>query len=114
VVNELDVAELNGQLDGDKAPLLLDIRSEAEVMHGVLPQARFLPMHLIPLRLQDLPKDRPVVLYCRTGARSYHACMFMMQHGFRNVWNLRGGIMDWARNGLPILPPTPNLRFDGG
>jgi len=46
-----------------------------------------------------------VVLYCRSGARSFHACAFLMQQGFRNVVNLRGGIIDWARQGYEILPP---------
>jgi rhodanese-related sulfurtransferase len=59
-------------------------------------------MHLIPLRLGDLPRDRDVVLYCRSGARSYHACAFLAQQGFDNVINLRGGIVAWARDGFQI------------
>ena len=62
-------------------------------------------MHLIPLRMQDFPKDRDVILYCRSGARSYHACAYLMQQGVRNVINLRGGIVDWARRGYDITRP---------
>jgi rhodanese-related sulfurtransferase len=46
-----------------------------------------------------------VVLYCRSGARSYHACNFLGQQGVDNVINLRGGIIAWARQGFEIAAP---------
>lgn len=81
---------------------LVDIRSPAEFAQGVIPQAQLLPMHLVPLRLQELPRDRTLVIYCRSGARSYHVCQFLLQQGFDKVVNLRGGILGWARQGLRI------------
>jgi rhodanese-related sulfurtransferase len=105
-VKEIDVSELKNRLDAGEDLVLLDIRSAAEVQQGVLPNSEHLPMHLIPLKMQDLPKDRDVVLYCRSGARSYHACAFLEQQGVRNVYNLRGGIIDWARHGYEIAPPS--------
>ncbi|MET0012965.1 MAG: rhodanese-like domain-containing protein [Sedimenticola sp.] len=103
MVNEIDSSELGNRLTGEDKPVLLDIRSEAEVMHGMLPDSEHLPMHLIPTKMNDFPKDKDIVLYCRSGARSYHACMYLMQQGFNNVINLRGGIIDWARNGQEII-----------
>lgn len=85
--------------------MLIDIRTPAEVAQGIIPGARFLPMHLIPLRLTEIPKDRDVVLYCRSGARSYQACSYLMQQGYERVINLRGGIIAWARHELPIVLP---------
>ena len=102
VINEIDAAELKRLLDSDKEIELLDIRSDAEIQQGALPAAKHLPMHLIPLKIQDLPKDRDVVLYCRSGARSYHACAYLMQQGVSNVINLRGGIVAWAQSGFEI------------
>ena len=102
IIEEIDSAELKARLDAGDAMELLDIRSDAEVAQGVLPRAEHLAMHLIPLKMQDFPKDRPVVLYCRSGARSYHACAYLMQQGIGNVVNLRGGILDWARRGYEI------------
>ena len=104
-VNEITAEQLRARLDQGEDFELLDIRSEPEVQQGILPGSKHLPMHLIPLKLQDLPKDRDVVLYCRSGARSFHACAFLMQHGVRNVINLRGGILDWARSGYEIASP---------
>lgn len=102
MIQEIDAAELKARMDAGESLELLDIRSDAEVAQGVLPAAEHLPMHLIPLRMHDFPKDRDVVLYCRSGARSYHACAYLMQQGIRNVINLRGGIIDWARHGYDI------------
>ncbi len=104
-VKEIDVSELKRRLEAGDDLVLLDIRSEAEVRQGVLPGSEHLPMHLIPLKMQDLPRDKDVVLYCRSGARSYHACAFLEQQGVHNVYNLRGGIIDWARHGYEIAPP---------
>jgi rhodanese-related sulfurtransferase len=104
-VQEISSEELKARLDEGDPLELLDIRSEAEVVQGVLPGSRHVPMHLIPLKFHDLPKDRDVILYCRSGARSFHACAFLMQQGVRNVINLRGGIIDWARQGYEIKPP---------
>jgi rhodanese-related sulfurtransferase len=103
VVTEIDSTELKSRLSSDEGPYLLDIRSEAEVVHGMLPDSTHLPMHLIPLRMNDFPKDKEIVLYCRSGARSYHACMYLMQQGMQNVINLKGGIIDWARQGYQIV-----------
>jgi rhodanese-related sulfurtransferase len=105
VVKEVDAQELKTRLDAGEDVALIDIRSEAEVAQGVLPDSEHLAMHLIPLRMHDLPKDKDVVLYCRSGARSYHACNFLGQQGIGNVINLRGGIIAWARQGYEIAAP---------
>ncbi len=99
---EIDCTQLESLISTDKKLFLLDIRSDAEVMGGMLPNSRHLPMHLIPVKLDEFPEDRNVVLYCRTGARSYHACSYLIQQGFDNVINLKGGIVDWARCGFDI------------
>ncbi len=105
-VKEIDVSELKKRLDAGEDVVLLDIRSDAEVRQGILPGSEHLPMHLIPLKLQDLPRDKDVILYCRSGARSYHACAFLAQQGVDNAFNLRGGIIDWARHGYEIAMPA--------
>ncbi len=103
MVNEIDSVELESRLATSKELYLLDIRSEAEVVRGMLPNSEHLPMHMLPMKMNEFPHDKEIVLYCRSGARSYHACMYLMQQGFRNVINLKGGIIDWARNGFEIV-----------
>ncbi|OQX31102.1 MAG: sulfurtransferase [Candidatus Sedimenticola endophacoides] len=103
MVKEIDSVALENKLADTEGLYLLDIRTQAEVMRGVLPRAEHLPMHLIPAKMSEFPRDRDIVLYCHTGARSYHACIYLMQQGFQNVINLRGGILDWARSGFSVV-----------
>ena len=102
MVNEIDSEALKTRIGNGDGPLLVDIRTAAEVAQGAIPDAIHIPMHLLPLRAAELPRDTDVVLYCRSGARSYHACQFLGQQGFSNVINLRGGIIAWARHGYDI------------
>lgn len=104
MVNEIDSAALRSRMVAGDDVHLVDIRTPGEIVGGVIPDAGYLPMHLIPLRMDDLPKDKDVILYCRSGVRSYHACSYLMQQGFDNVVNLRGGIVGWARGGFEIAP----------
>nr|WP_209262360.1 rhodanese-like domain-containing protein [Thiorhodococcus minor] len=97
---------MSDRLKDGEGVLLVDIRTPAEMGQGMIPDALQLPMHLIPMRMSELPKDRDVVLYCRSGARSYQACAYMMQQGYDRVLNLRGGIIAWARHGFPIETPS--------
>jgi rhodanese-related sulfurtransferase len=105
LVKEIESPELHARLEANDEIMLIDIRSDAEVAQGIIPGSAHLAMHLIPLRLQDLPKDKDIVLYCRSGARSYHACNFLAQQGIHNALNLRGGIISWARSGYAIGGP---------
>lgn len=99
MVQEIDSDALKSRLEQPEALFLVDIRTPEEVAQGMLPHARHLPMHALPLRQSELPRDKLLVIYCRSGARSYHACQFLMNQGFDNVMNLRGGIIDWVRQG---------------
>ncbi|TVQ84450.1 MAG: rhodanese-like domain-containing protein [Chromatiaceae bacterium] len=103
MVREIDSETLRARLgDSELGPLLVDIRTPEEVAQGAIPLATHIPMHLLPLRLHELPRDREVVLYCRSGARSYHACQYLAQQGLDNMINLRGGIIAWVRHGFEI------------
>jgi rhodanese-related sulfurtransferase len=104
-IREIASTELKSRIDAGEAIEILDIRSEAELAQGILPRSQHLPMHLIPLKISDLPKDRDVILYCRSGARSFQACAYLAQQGVTNVINLRGGIIDWANKGFEIGLP---------
>lgn len=102
MVNEIDSESLHQRLAAGDDLLLVDIRTPAEVAGGAIPGARMLPMHLLPLQLNALPKDQDLVLYCRSGARSYQSSAFLLQQGWPRVLNLRGGIIAWARHGYEI------------
>lgn len=102
MVNEIDSDTLQSRLVGLEDLILVDIRTPSEVAQGVIPSATHIPMHLLPLQAAELPRDKDLILYCRSGARSYHACRFLVGEGFDNALNLRGGIIAWARHGYEI------------
>jgi rhodanese-related sulfurtransferase len=81
---------------------LLDVRTDAEVARGKIPQADPLPLHLLPMRLGGMDKGATTVFYCHMGGRSAQAAAFAAANGFTDVYNLQGGITAWAQAGLPI------------
>ncbi|MCW8888076.1 MAG: rhodanese-like domain-containing protein [Gammaproteobacteria bacterium] len=100
-INEIDVHELHNMISSDDV-LLVDVRSHAEINQGAIPGASHLPLHLLPLQLDQLPRDKKIVFYCRTGARSAQACLYAANQGSDNVINLRGGIVAWVREGREV------------
>lgn len=97
----ITVAELETMLQ-QGGMRLVDVRTDAEVARGKIPQGDSLPLHLIPLRLHELDKARTTVFYCQMGGRSAQAAAFAAANGFADVYNLQGGITAWAHAGLPI------------
>lgn len=80
--------------------LLVDIRERNEWDESRIAGAEFKPMSTINDWWTDLPRDRTVVLYCRSGNRSAHAVHALVgQGGMDNVLNLTGGILAWAASG---------------
>jgi rhodanese-related sulfurtransferase len=102
-IKEVDADFVHGA--GKEGIHLIDVRTDAEVSAGVIDGAIHIPLHLLPLKSAEIPEDKPVVIYCRTGARSAQACAFMAAKGYQNMHNLSGGIMAWARSGKPIAQP---------
>lgn len=106
-IQETDAVQLSEWLNADQDLLLIDVRTPAEMAQGMLPGAAAVPMHLVPLRLDEWRNAGKLVVYCRTGARSAQVCAFLQQHGIDHAVNLRGGIVDWHRRGLPVEVPPP-------
>ena len=102
-IKEIDVNELKLQLeDLPDNVKLIDVRTPAEVARGKITGSENLPLHVIPLKVDDFDKDDTIIFYCQTGARSAQACAFMASKGLDNVYNLRGGIVTWVQMGFPI------------
>ncbi len=102
---DLEASDLDRLLKDELAAVtVVDVRTPAEVARGGIPGARSIPLHLLPLNASALDKARPVVFYCQSGGRSSQACAYLQQQGYDKLYNLRGGIMAWVRNGLPLAP----------
>ncbi len=102
-IKEITVSDLHRMLNKECNFDLVDIRTPAEIERGVLPNARILAMHLVPLNLNYFSESsRQVVIYCRTGSRSAQVCRFLNQQGINNVISLRGGVVKWVSSGHPM------------
>jgi rhodanese-related sulfurtransferase len=88
-------------MDGHDAHTLLDVRTPEEFAAGSIPGAQNIALQELGRKLDGVPEDKPVVLYCRSGSRSAMAAQMMLQAGYSDVYDL-GGIIDWAAHGLPI------------
>lgn len=109
-INEIDSQTLADLLAKNPEGIrLVDVRSPGEMAQGMIAGGEPMPLHLVPLRADEIMRsDKPVVLYCRSGSRSAQACMFLIGRGgnAERIINLRGGIMDWVRQGNQLVAPT--------
>lgn len=99
----IDVAELPAMME-QGGVRLVDVRTDAEVARGKIPQGESLPLHLLPMRLSEMDKNSTTVFYCQMGGRSAQAAAYAVANGFVDVYNLQGGIAAWMQAGLPIEP----------
>lgn len=81
---------------------VIDVRQMAEIAQGTVPKAEALPLHTLPIKVNELDKSEKLVMVCRSGACSAQACLFLQQQGFANVFNLRGGMLAWVNKGFPV------------
>ncbi len=86
----------------DAGALLVDVREDFEYRDGHAPGARLIPLGKLSQQLPKLPKDREVLFICRSGNRSGVATDLARRAGFTKAYNVRGGMIAWARAGLPI------------
>ncbi len=98
----ITVDELSGWLT-HCAVQLVDVRTDAEIARGRIKGAICLPLHLLPLRLNELDSKITTVFYCQMGGRSAQAAAFAAAQGHAQVFNLQGGITAWAHAGGEIV-----------
>lgn len=100
---EISALEMKAWMDQGKEFQLIDVREsyETEIVSigGV-----HIPMGEIPGRLEEIRRDVPLVIHCRSGARSAAICSFLSSSGFEDVYNLKGGILAYAHEVDPSLP----------
>ena len=81
---------------------LLDVRDDEEWAAGHAPAAHHLPMMEIPVRLDEVPRERDVVVVCRVGARSAQVVAYLRSNGWDRAVNLAGGMCAWQAAGRPL------------
>ena len=97
-MNDLEITplEVKQRLERGEKLLVVDVREPWEHAHCRIENALHIPMGSIPANLQKLDGDEEVICYCHHGMRSRAAAEHFLKEGFRNVWNLEGGIDAWS------------------
>jgi NADPH-dependent 2,4-dienoyl-CoA reductase/sulfur reductase-like enzyme/rhodanese-related sulfurtransferase len=87
--------ELQQKIENDEPIQLLDVRTPEEYQDEHIPQARLIPIDQIRDHLPELDSNKETIVYCRVGLRGYLASRILLQHGFKRVYNLTGGMLSF-------------------
>ena len=94
----LDQSSWENQLHSEENAIILDVRTSEEFEISRIPNSKnidfYNPQNFMQ-EIEKLDKDNSYYVYCRTGVRSANSCQLMSELGFKNVYNLVGGIVDW-------------------
>ncbi|GAA3610419.1 rhodanese-like domain-containing protein [Flavivirga amylovorans] len=98
-MEDLTQEEWASQLADDNNAIVLDVRTDAEVADGIIPNAIHVDIYKgqeFISEIEGLDKSKNYYVYCRSGNRSGQACNIMEELGFENAYNLEGGILEWT------------------
>jgi rhodanese-related sulfurtransferase len=98
-VREIDI---NGLESRPPDAVVLDVREPAEYAHGHVPGVISLPQADLASRLDEVPRDRPMITLCERGVRSFRAAQFLIQMGIERVASVKGGTAAWRAAGKPL------------
>ncbi len=86
---------LKALIDDGKTPFLLDVRSPGEFEEARIPGSNLIPLPMLRGRLEEVPRDCTVVVFCKSSLRAYEACLILKHSGYNDAWLLDGGIAAW-------------------
>lgn len=95
-------AEVYEIITNNEDYVILDVRTLDEYNEGHLDKALLIPVDKLKERLGELPKDKPIIVYCRSGVRSNKAANILIENGFTGIYDM-GGILGWQEAGFPVV-----------
>ena len=101
---EITVKELKARKDRGEDVFVLDVREPHEYEINRIPGSTLIPLGDLGERFVELDANREIVTQCKSGMRSARAAAFLREHGFKNVKNLKGGILAWVDQIDPSQP----------
>ena len=93
---DITVEKLNEMRENGEAHTLLDVREDNELSIANIDGVLHIPMNSVPLRIDELPSDRPLIVMCHSGMRSAQVQAWLAENVFENTLNLAGGIDAWS------------------
>ncbi|HLB33687.1 MAG TPA: rhodanese-like domain-containing protein [Chthoniobacterales bacterium] len=91
----ITIEELQLRLQQGGNNMLIDVREPSEHELSSIPGSHLIPLGELPSRLEELQGANEIYLHCRSGGRSAKALLFLQEMGFKNVYNVEGGILAW-------------------
>ncbi|MGH8886436.1 MAG: rhodanese-like domain-containing protein [Egibacteraceae bacterium] len=104
MIEELEPRQVAERLCGSDPPLLVDVREPWEHQTAAIGGARHIPLGALPSRVDELPRDRPIVLHCHHGGRSMQAARWLELNGYPRLVNMNGGIDAWSQTVDETVP----------
>lgn len=83
--------------------LILDVRTQEEYDAGHIRNSTLIPVQVLDKRWNELPRDKKILVYCRSGHRSLQASEILVNNGFKEIYNMKGGIMEWINAGYDVI-----------
>lgn len=106
-VTNLDARQAYELLQQRPEVFLLDVRSPQEYGQVRLANAHLIPIDQFIAREREVPKDKPILVYCAVGQRSEKVADYLARKGYPEVYDLKGGIWGWQLRKLPVLTGLP-------
>jgi len=101
-IRPISPEEVNEIIKNGEDYLILDVRSKEEYDPGHLEGAMLFPVSELEDRLDELPVDKPIIVYCKSGGRSRTAANILVENGLTQVYDM-GGINSWTAEGYPVI-----------
>lgn len=95
--------KIESSVNGQQKPLLVDVRERPEFEGGHVPKVRLIEMPKLLDKQVTLPRDRQIILICRSGRRSTQVAYALQEDNYQHVFNLDGGMLAWKAAGLPVI-----------
>ncbi len=94
--------------------LMVDVRNKSEVEEVTFDVQNYMniPLNELEDRINEIPKDKEIIMVCLSGGRSLKTTYFLMNAGYENVFNMRDGIIKWAAKGFPTKGNIQSLLND--
>jgi len=97
-LKNLNAESFSDELKKSSNQVLIDVREPGEFRSGSIPGSINIPLSQLKNRIVEIPNDKAVFLYCRSGMRSKQAGKILSKAGFSDLVNLQGGIMSYQGN----------------
>ena len=104
-MEEITSTELKQRLDNGDDIQIIDVREDAEVAIGTIPNSKHIPLAQVLTRMNEIDPNRETVVHCKMGGRSARAIDALQRSGYRGrLINLKGGIIGWSNEVDPSVP----------